>query len=189
MLLTVGMRRPWWPALAAIVLVGACTPGVPAAQAPATGARPATVSPTPRPAPGPADVDCDHSIGTLKTPTPGTRIVLGVVALPTDVLPAVPLDGRFWSKRGLEVLTGAVVEVSVAPEAAGHARIGWGGNPSESGTTQRVNGCSVLGCATDCGWLAFAGGYWVDAPACVPIVVTSNGRTQRVRVAVGTACP
>jgi hypothetical protein len=46
----------------------------------------------------------------------------------------------------------------------------------------------MLGCAVDCGWLAFAGGYWVDAPACVPIVVRSQGREARARVAVGVAC-
>jgi hypothetical protein len=119
----------------------------------------------------------------MTTPTPGTRVVLGVVALPTEVLTPVPVDGRFWSKRGLEVLAGAVVEISVAREAAGLAEIVWG-NAREPGPRQRVNGCPGPGA----GWLAFPGGYWVDAPACVPMVVRSNGREARVGVAVGAPC-
>jgi hypothetical protein len=173
-----------------IVLLGACTAGDPgpgAARSPGSTAG----STLPRPAestpPAPGEIDCDHSIATMPAPTPGTRIVLGVVALPTNVLQAVPMEGRFWSKRGLEVLAGVVVEISVAPEAAGHAEIGWG-SPGQPGTSLRVNGCSALGGGAVRPWLAFAGGYWVDSPACVPIVVRSNGRAARVRVAVGVAC-
>jgi hypothetical protein len=195
------MRRPWRlgpiPGPILIALVSACTAGDPtprtAAPPSAPTASPASPGPAstpPGPAstpPGPDDVDCDDSIGTLKIPTPGTRVVLGVVALPTEVLATVPVAGRLWSKRGLEVLAGAVVEISVAREAADQAALIWG-SAREPGSRQRVNGCSVVGCAADCGWLAFAGGYWVDAPACVPIVVRSNGREARVGVAVGAAC-
>jgi len=182
------MRRPWWLGLFLIALVGACTSGDPATRTAAPpSAAPTSAPPPPTTALGPDEVNCDHSIATLKTPTSGTRVVLGAVALPTAVLQPVPVDGRFWSKRGLEVLAGAVVEISVAPEAAGHASIVWG-NAREPGSRQTVNGCTVLGCAADCGWLAFAGGYWVDAPACVPIVVRSNGREERVGVAVGAPC-
>jgi hypothetical protein len=179
------MRRPWRLGMVLIALVSACTSGDPT---PRTAAPPSatTASVTTAP-PGADDVDCAHSIATLKSPTPSTRVVLGVVALPTDVLSTVPVDGRLWSKRGLEVLAGAVVEISVAREGAGRAEIVWG-NAREPGSRQRVNGCSVPGCAADCGWLAFAGGYWVDAPACVPIVVRSNGREERVGVAVGAPC-
>jgi hypothetical protein len=160
-----------------IALVSACTSGDPAPRTAGTSSA----------APPSGEVDCEHSIATIKAPTPGTRVVLGVVALPVDVLQPVPVDGRFWSKRGLEVLSGAVAEISIAPEAAGHAWIEWG-NPPEPATVQRVNGCPVPGCAAGCGWLAFAGGYWVDAPTCVPIVVRSNDREARVGVAVGAAC-
>jgi hypothetical protein len=179
------MRRPWRLGMVLIALVSACTSGDTAPRTPAppsVTAAPVTTAPT-----GPDDVDCAHSIATMRSPTPGTRVVLGVVALPTEVLSPVPVDGRLWSKRGLEVLAGAVVDISVAREVAGSAHIIWG-NAREPGSRQTVNGCSVLGCAADCGWLAFPGGYWVDAPACVPIVVRSNGREARVGVAVGAPC-
>jgi hypothetical protein len=178
------MSRTWWLGVVMIALVTGCTGGDPDPGP----AAPPSVTTTPTTPPGPNDINCDHSIATLDAPTPGTRTVLGVVALPTEILQAVPVEGRLWSKRGLEVLAGAVVEISIAPEAAvGHAEIGWG-SPGRPGTFQRVNGCSVLGCVAACGWLAFAGGYWVDAPACVPIVVRSNGREARVGVPVGGPC-
>lgn len=38
-------------------------------------------------------------------------------------------------------------------------------------------------------WLAFPGGYYVHQRACLPVVVESAGRSQRVSIGVGTSCP
>jgi hypothetical protein len=39
------------------------------------------------------------------------------------------------------------------------------------------------------GWLAGAGGYWMDHPACVPIIVRVGNRQQEVHIGLGTLCP
>ena len=167
---------------AAVVLVTACTPD-----------GPAPVAPTPPPssaAASPGTVPCEHAIAHLATLSPTATDVLGVAGLPTGrVLQGTRVeDGWFWAKQGLEVRVGAAVEVSVAPEAVEHARIGWG-SPAPRGTTARIAGCPQPGCTGDCGWLAFAGGYWVDDPMCVPLIVRAGGREARVSVAVGEGCP
>ena len=38
-------------------------------------------------------------------------------------------------------------------------------------------------------WLAYAGGYWIDHPACVPIIVRTGGKQQTVHIGIGTPCP
>lgn len=45
-----------------------------------------------------------------------------------------------------------------------------------------------LVCPSGSGWLAFAGGYTVRAPACVPLLVEAHGRRERVEVSVGATC-
>jgi hypothetical protein len=37
-------------------------------------------------------------------------------------------------------------------------------------------------------WVACAGGYYVDEPMCVPIVVEAGGAREVVRIAVGIGC-
>ena len=49
----------------------------------------------------------------------------------------------------------------------------------------RVGNCA----GTGGGWAAFAGGYRVDHPACVPVIVRAGGKEQQVHIGVGTACP
>jgi hypothetical protein len=180
-------------AVATIVLATGCTPAAPSTRPGPSATPPSTTPPTVAastiPAPtGTGTVNCDHSIAHLKTPSPGTRTVLGVVALPGRVLsPVRDQDGWLWAKQGLEVRAGAVVEIVVAPAAAGHAKMGWG-SPAEPGGRLTVTGCPTTGCVGGCDWLAFAGGYWVDAPRCVPLVIRSGGREERIGVAVGTPC-
>jgi hypothetical protein len=43
--------------------------------------------------------------------------------------------------------------------------------------------------AGDPPWLVFAGGYWTDAPACIPLLVRTAGRQTTVHIGVGTPCP
>ena len=50
---------------------------------------------------------------------------------------------------------------------------------------------AVRGCAAPAGgarWLAFAGGYWVGRPACVPLTVKADGQQKTVHIAVGKRC-
>ncbi|GAA4444962.1 hypothetical protein [Phytohabitans houttuyneae] len=110
--------------------------------------------------------------------------MLDAVALPAGVLEPQPSGAAGWlfAKQGLLVRAGTAVEVGVAPEAAGDVRIGWG-SPGPEGALIRVPACP-----SGNEWLAFAGGYTVRGPVCVPLVVRAHGRQERARVSVGAAC-
>lgn len=132
-----------------------------------------------------ADVACSEVIDRLSEPD-GNEVVLDAVALPARTQLAVhPSDepGRLFAKHGLLVRGGAEVELLVPPGVAGRASIGWG-NAGRMGTRVRVPGC-----ADGQGWLVFAGGYEVDSPMCLPLVVRAGGREQQVRIPVGAGCP
>jgi len=38
-------------------------------------------------------------------------------------------------------------------------------------------------------WLSFIGGYFVDQPACLPLIVTVQGKQTTVFISVGVTCP
>ena len=61
-------------------------------------------------------------------------------------------------------------------------QIGWG-NPGLPARRLVVPVCPGSG------WLAFAGGFYVPRPACLPIVVSTGGQQRRVFVGVGAPCP
>jgi hypothetical protein len=121
-------------------------------------------------------------------------VVLGVVALPISpryaaLGTALSGDGngplRLFAKTGLFFRPGAKFELIVPARFASRLRIGWGapGTPSQ---IVEVSNCANPGGG---GWLAIPGGYWIDHPACVPIIVRAGGKQQQVHVGVGKACP
>jgi hypothetical protein len=147
-------------------------------------AAPIAVPVAPSVSPATPLVSCDHVIG-WEPPPPTFEVILEAVALPTRaVLQAHETNEPGWlfAKQGLVVRADTVVDLVVPAEVAGHLRIGWG-SPGPEGTSIRVPGCASGG-----QWVAFAGGYTVDAPACVPLIVRSGGREARVRIAVGARC-
>jgi hypothetical protein len=116
------------------------------------------------------------------------RVVLGVVALP--VSPGYPAlqtslangPRRLFAKNGLFIRPGTTFELIVPARLTGRLSIGW-----ETPSRRVV----VSGCASPRGggWLAFVGGYWIDHPACVRVIVRSGGRQQQVPIGLGKACP
>ena len=112
--------------------------------------------------------------------------MLGAVALPTGKLEPNESGepGRLFAKTGLLVKAGTAVELTVArapgskeaAEVTAGVTIGWG-SPGPEGTTIRVPACPSAN-----GWLAFAGGYTVTEPTCVPLIVRSGGREARAEV-------
>jgi hypothetical protein len=90
-----------------------------------------------------------------------------------------------FAKQGLVVRAGVPVEIRVPDEWQTRARVGWGGSPSVPRTEMMLPACAALDQAP---WLAFAGGYWVDAPACVPLVVRSQGQETQVQIGIGVSC-
>ena len=143
--------------------------------------------------PGESALACGNYIDNNAQAAP-LQVVLGVVALP--VSPGYPALGtslsgdgngplRLFAKTGLVIRPGTRFELIVPARFTSRLRIGWGkpGTPS-----QRV---VVDDCANTGGprWLAYAGGYWIDHPACVSIIVSVGGKQQQVHIGIGTACP
>lgn len=144
--------------------------------------------------PAAGTVSCGDVIGSVPAPELGLTVVDDAVAVPAAGRMPGPLQvsadrgtevgTALFAKAGLEVRQGTRVRLRVLEPAAGRAWIGWG-SPAAPGPTVIVDGCR----GTDT-WIAFAGGYWVRTPMCVPIGVrVADGAEHRLRVAVGAACP
>ncbi|WP_430782884.1 hypothetical protein [Actinoplanes sp. G11-F43] len=135
--------------------------------------------------------DCTASIDQVAEPSDGYRIVAGNVALPPgdDLLDALPNstgDGpvRMFAKWGLLLRTGSTATLSLSPDWAGRARIGWGG-------TGPVTTIELTACPPGTGgggWSVFAGGTWVAEADCVPIHIVSGNEQATVEMSVGAAC-
>ena len=181
------------------MLLAACTSGTGGSStgktSPVATSGHASVRPTApaRLLPGESALACGDYIDNNAQAAP-LQVVLGVVALP--VSPGYPALGtslsgdgngplRLFAKTGLVIRPGTRFELIVPARFTSRLRIGWGkpGTPS-----QRV---VVDDCANTGGrrWLAYAGGYWIDHPACVSIIVSVGGKQQQVHIGIGTACP
>jgi hypothetical protein len=116
---------------------------------------------------------------------PGTlEIVLGAVALPTRMVLQANDTGRAgesFAKHGLVVKGDAEVELAVGEGVTG-ARLEWNGVATTGPTTRHQP------CRGQTDWFVYAGGYYVAAPTCLPVIVRAGGREQSVRIAVGVAC-
>jgi len=186
-------------AVAIAMLLAACTSGTGGSStgktSPVATSGHVSVRPTgpARLLPGESALACDDYIDN-NAQAPPLQVVLGVVALP--VSPGYPALGtslsgdgngplRLFAKTGLVIRPGTRFELIVPARFTSRLRIGWGkpGTPS-----QRV---VVDDCANTGGprWLAYAGGYWIDHPACVSIIVSVGGKQQQVHIGIGTACP
>ncbi len=137
-------------------------------------------------------LDCGDYVGT-EPPGEDLQVVLGVVALPTrSVGPALGTSAtgdsslpRLFAKTGLLVKAGVDVQISVSTHRAGdRLGIGWGSGATPSQVVA-IHHCVDVGHS---GWLAFAGGYWLDHPACVTLRVRSAGQDQYVDIGLGAPC-
>ncbi|MCW2936060.1 MAG: hypothetical protein JWM19_7022 [Actinomycetia bacterium] len=183
------------------MLLAACTSGAgrpgngktgPAATSGHAPARPDGLSRSSAAPAGESVLDCRSFIGNSAGVAP-LQVVLGVVALPAS--PGYPAlqtslsgDGngplRLFAKAGLVIRPGTTFELIVPGRFTSRLSMGWGapGTPSHR---ILVGNCA----STGGGWLAYAGGYWIDHPACVPIIIRAGGKQQQVHIGVGTACP
>jgi hypothetical protein len=137
-------------------------------------------------------LDCGNYIGS-QAPSAPFQVVLGVVALPASPRYAAlqtSLSGygngalRLFAKTGLIVKPGTRFELIVPARLTTRLGIGWG-SPGTPSNRVVVSDCPSAGG----GWLGYAGGYWIDHPACVPIIVRAGSKQQRVDIGVGKACP
>jgi len=181
------------------MLLTACTSGTGGSSTGKTGpvatSGHAPVRPTgpARLLPGESALACGDYIDDNAQAAP-LQVVLGVVALP--VSPGYPALGtslsgdgngplRLFAKTGLVIRPGTRFELIISARFTSRLRIGWGmpGTPSNRVV---VDDCANTGGR---GWLAYAGGYWIDHPACVSIIVSVGGKQQQVHIGIGTACP
>jgi len=167
--LIVGMRI----LLAVAFLVAGCTAPAPA--------------PTPTPS-APNDgtplIDCLAVIDRPTEMTPSMEVFLDAVQLPTKVvLQTTPTStsSQLFAKWGLVIRAGNTVDLLVSGEDLDHAMIGWSGAPSKPRTHIRAQ------CPGE-GWMAFAGGYWVDSPRCITLIIRARGQQAIAHIAVGAPC-
>jgi hypothetical protein len=183
------------------MLLAACTSGAgkpgegktgPAATVVLVPAQPSASSTSPATPAAESVLDCASFIDSRTRPAP-LQAVLGVVALPASpgypaLQTALSGDGngpmRLFAKGPLMIRPGTTFELIVPAQFASRLSIAWGmpGTPSHRAL---VDNCADTGA----GWLVYAGGFWIDHPACVPIIVRAGGKQQHVHVGVGTACP
>jgi hypothetical protein len=138
-------------------------------------------------APGVGLVSCAWTIAGLPDPPRDYRVVAQNVAVPArSILQAGDpgeADPAVWlfAKWGLLVRAGAAVDLQVEPGWEDRASIGWG-SPGPRGAAVHVPACPAPSSST---WLVFAGGTWVARPACVPLIVRSQGQEAQVRLGIG----
>jgi hypothetical protein len=138
-------------------------------------------------------LNCGDYIGA-HPPVPGLKVVLGVVALPTSSAgPALqtartadPSLPRLFAKTGLLIKAGTDFKIVVPARADDRLGIGWG-SAATPGKAVVVRHCSDVGLPSR--WVAYAGGYWLQHPACVTLRVRTATRAQSVHLGLGTPCP
>ena len=133
---------------------------------------------------------CADAVTTTPAPGEQYRVVAAAVTVPSTVVQPhesseAPGPTRLFAKWGLHVRAGAAVEVRVAPGWEDRARIGWGPGAVPT-TTVQVEACPAA--SASAAWSVYTGGTWVANPACVPLVIQSQGRQAEVRLAIGAAC-
>ena len=77
-------------------------------------------------------------------------------------------------------------ELIVPAAWTSHYTIGWG-NPAKFTTHLWLSPCPAT--KTGAHWLAFAGGYTLDRPACVPLIVKTASAQRVVHIGAGKPCP
>jgi hypothetical protein len=138
-------------------------------------------------------LNCGDYIGT-HPPVPGRKVVLGVVALPTSSAgPALrtartadPSLPRLFAKTGLLIKSGTYFEIVVAARADDRLGIGWG-SAATPGKAVVVRNRSDVGLPGR--WIAYAGGYWLQHPACVTLRVRTATQAQSVHLGLANHAP
>ncbi len=121
-------------------------------------------------------------------------VVLDVVGLPTSPHSRalgtarthdVPPEPRLFAKTGL--LIRADSRFSLLVPRRERLWIGWANGPAQPHKAVVVRGCARPSEARS-DWLAYPGGFWVQAVGCYSLIVKSSGREQRMRLGLGAPC-
>jgi len=120
-------------------------------------------------------------------PSDGERVLFDSVAVPPRYRAqvwSVSGDWPYWRKAGLLVRAGTKRVSVTVPEAwRNRLAITWG----DSGTVAalRIEPCN----RPPNKWNVYTGGFYLRAPACVPLIVRVGARSTTVRFGLGTRCP
>jgi hypothetical protein len=187
--------RSWLVAACAVMLASACgSSGASTAGAPTLPEKPDTTmisSTSVVLTAARTTLKCADQLGWPKSPPSSSyTVVLGKVALPTKkAFAAVRLDrtpkSKFWAKQGLLIKPGASFELIVPAAWTSRLTIEWG-NPGAATTHLWVTNCRSKKAGAH--WLAYAGGFTVNMPACVPLIVKVGDNQRTVHIGVGKAC-
>lgn len=188
-------ERPIRSALVSVALLTACTSS---ARDVPTSHAPTRVSPTTSTVP---IRTCEQAIGVLDpAPEPGVgTILLGRVwipSTPSDVIHAArprTSEGNLFYKQGISVRAGPPIEMAVPRSFSDRYSLDYTSTPIEN-TSPLGEGeetIRVAPCPADAlgPWTAFSGGFLAPTLTCVEVIVRADGRTERLRLALGTACP
>jgi hypothetical protein len=150
-------------------------------------------APTTRPATAASSVtlQCVNGMGTHLRGL-DVRPVLGVVALPTSPSSAALGTGRvgdpglpgLFAKSALVVRSGSSFMLKAGPASRRALAFSWNPHPGDPSPTRSLVVKSCHGSSAS-KWLAFVGGYYVDRPSCVDLIVTTGTGTRHVKVGVG----
>lgn len=140
-------------------------------------------------------VPCNETIDRTRFPYVGSsrpqhryRTVLGAISVPPLFMEQIENTGErpfpYWRKAGLVLRgDGRAVTVTVPAGWRDRVRIAWG-NANGVFTSIRFAGCTS---GADVGQ-AFAGGFVLRSPSCVPLTFSVGGRSAVVRFGLGRRC-
>jgi hypothetical protein len=137
-------------------------------------------------------VACDEAIDFLDKAPTKRRVLFDRVALPRLIAQRPnyePSEFRplpYFAKDGIVVRAGRTPVDLIVPTAwRSRLALGWGHRGPQQASHVRVPGCRPTRYAK---WFAFAGGYYVRKPACVPLIVRVGAKSQRIRIRIGRNC-
>jgi hypothetical protein len=153
---------------------------------------PATPSPEAPPL-GSVSLDCSGPIDIVPSPpTPHSSVLEAVGLDTTSTLQVDPTDAtdphRLRAKTWLYVHAGRESTVTVPAGWAAAVSIAWGNHAPVWTTSLHIPACPQPTSGSG-QWLAFPGGFSPDKAACVPLDITSGGKTITVHVSLGLPCP
>jgi hypothetical protein len=95
---------------------------------------------------------------------------------------------HYWGKEGVQVKAGAgPVDLIVPPRYRELASLMYGDSGGSDGSSiVRIKGCSAADSAAP--WLAYAGGFFVRQPLCLPLKVRTGRASTTVRLSLGKRC-
>ncbi|MFI1580434.1 hypothetical protein [Embleya sp. NPDC020630] len=83
---------------------------------------------------------------------------------------------------------GTAVDLEVVATPGRGAAIGWGNRDTMAGAIRIANCADGTNVAGEPAWVAFAGGFHVDRPGRVTLIVRSRGLRTGAHVPVGADC-